>query len=315
MIGIGLRLACGGFEFATMTICRWDKGQKVEIRQLGSSSLSVSVLGYGCSRIGSLATPASTAEMLSVMEDAVAGGITFFDTANVYGQGDSERTIALLEAKLGKRLIVCTKAGLSVRVPPLLVRAAKPLVRPLIKRSRASRRSVQSARQTAERTNFDSGHILKQVHGSLRRLKRQELDLFLLHSPPASVLKTPEIFALLEHIREQGLAKHVGVSCRDLADVEICLEQPVVEVLQLPLPGEVLNGASDILAQAEKQGVGVIAREVLSSVDKENQDGVEDALRRVVSMRGVSTALVGMTSADHLHRNLSAIERSMSLPT
>ena len=80
----------------------------MEKRSFGGRA-SVSVLGVGCSRVGSINNPVPTREIEATFEAAIAAGVNLFDTADIYGQGDSERTLGRLLARYHDRMFVTTK--------------------------------------------------------------------------------------------------------------------------------------------------------------------------------------------------------------
>ena len=159
----------------------------MQYRKLGSTDLIPSVLGFGCSMIASLATRNSRTEVESTLSEAREAGITFFDTADVYGQGDSERLLGKLLRRQGEGMIVCTKAGLTVGPLEGIVRIAKPILNPLMRRWSSARTATMQARRHQERQCFDPNYLRRQIEGSLRRLNVDRIDLFLLHNPPVDV--------------------------------------------------------------------------------------------------------------------------------
>src|SRR5262249_52496909 len=101
-------------------------------RPFGSTGLSVSVLGFGCSRIGGVFSSSTQREELALLRDATEAGINFFDTADVYSHGQSE--ILLGKAVKGRRrdVIIATKGGYLLAPQSQLLSRAKPLIRPVV---------------------------------------------------------------------------------------------------------------------------------------------------------------------------------------
>ena len=151
---------------------------------LGQTGLAVSRLGFGCSQINSLSSRHSHGEICDTILEAVDRGINLFDTADVYGQGDSERLLGRLLAGRGDEIVLCTKVGQTVGPAQHLVRLAKPLVRPILRRREARRQRVVQARRRAERKCFAPEYLVARIVASLRRLRRDCADVVLLHSPP-----------------------------------------------------------------------------------------------------------------------------------
>jgi len=298
-------------------------GRPVRVKRLGKTELRCSELGFGCSRIASLSTASSQTEVAATIEEALDRSISFFDTADVYGQGDSERMLGRLLRGKRDRVILCTKAGLRVRAAEGFVRPLKPLVNPLIRRWRAGRNVAVGIRRQAEGQCFDPAHIRKQIEGSLRRLKTDFVDLFLLHNPPVEILMRDDVFALLEQMSRAGDIRYYGVSCGTPREAEAAMHIEGISCLQIEVnPLVMTTELQHVLRQARQADVGVIAREplaggVLSSPVAGGQvnRGVptkrlpaEIALRSVAQRDDVGVVVVGMTNRRHLRENFVALD-------
>ncbi len=285
-------------------------------RPLGRTGLSVSVLGLGCSRIASLRTRPSPGEILALLDRALEGGITVFDTADIYGQGDSERLIGRALRGRRERAVICTKAGLTLRASQTLVRLAKPVLRPLLGRLQALDRAAAESRARTEDTDFDPARLRRRLEGSLRRLRTDRVDLFLLHSPPLSALADGALYDLLDRLRDDGLARCCGVSCRSLDDAAAVISDARIACVQVPLNVETLAAARPVLAAAAGHGIGVIAREVFAGgalaalAAGRTPETLGHALQTVIAEPGVSTALIGTTARRHLEANLATVRSS-----
>jgi aryl-alcohol dehydrogenase-like predicted oxidoreductase len=280
-------------------------------RRLGATDLEVSALGLGCAHIASLRTRASTTEIRALLDHALARGVTVFDTADVYGQGDSERLLGRAFAGRRDEVVLCTKAGLTVGAAHTPVRLAKPWLRPLLRRAGALDRAAGTARQRRERVDFTPARLRRCLQGSLERLRTDHVDLFLLHSPPLSALADGALYDLLDDVRARGEARWCGVSCRSLADARAVIEAGRVACVQVPLAPPTLEAARSVLRLAQARGVGVVAREVFAGGPMTTGDAppaaFAEALRAVANAEGVSTALVGTTSRHHLDADLAAL--------
>lgn len=284
-------------------------------RPLGRTGLAVSPLGLGCASIASLRTRASPREIDGLLRHALASGVSLFDTADVYGQGDSERMIARAVAGRRDSVVLCTKAGLTVGPLQPLIRLAKPFLRPFLQRAGAIDRTAGALRAGAEATDFTPARLRACLEGSLRRLGTDCVDVFLLHSPPLSALADGQLYDLLDGLREGGLARVCGVSCRSVADAEAVIATGRVGCVQIPLHAGALPGAAPFLAAAAAQGVGVIAREVFTGGPLARARASADpaavlaaALRQVARADGVSSALVGVTRRAHLDAAVAALD-------
>ena len=293
----------------------------MEYRTLGKTDLEVSVLGFGCARIASLSTPYSRKEITRTIFEAVDAGITFFDTADVYGQGDSERLLGELLANRRQDIVICTKAGLKVEAPVSVIRAIKPAANWIIRNFKPIHRTAVSQRKRRESYCFEPRHIRTQIEGSLRRLRTDYLDLFLLHSPPLESLARDDLFAQLDDLLASGHLLNYGVSCRRWEDALDCASHGNVSAVQIPLNIHSLDDAGEMLSRLSSADIGVIAREPFSggSLVAGSNSGApgqragkerplsEVMLKAVVQKSGVDVVVTGMGSCVHLHSNLSAL--------
>jgi len=311
-------------------------------RPLGRSGLRLSPLGFGCASIASLGTRHSPAEVQATLRLAVARGLRFFDTADVYGQGDSERLLGRLIADSGVPLVVCSKVGLRLAQSQLAIRLAKPLLGPLLRRWAGARARSTALRRASERHDFAPATLRQRVHASLRRLGLARLDLLLLHSPPVALAERDELLALLQRLQQSGEIGAYGVSAAQLGDAAHWAHWPGLACLQLPLtpvpspapgsdpatgprPGAHLvgdHGAGPLrlalpaptlalLAGLQARGIGVVAREVygagrLASTAQQRAQ----ALAAVLAAPAVASALVGMGCRAHLADNLLALDQA-----
>ncbi len=282
----------------------------MQYRKLGSTDLIPSVLGFGCSMIASLATRYSRTEVESTLSEAREAGITFFDTADVYGQGDSERLLGKLLRRQGEGMIVCTKAGLTVGPLEGIVRIAKPVLNPLMRRWSSARTATMQARRHQERQCFDPNYLRRRIEGSLRRLNVDRIDLFLLHNPPVDVPQRDAVFELLGRLKAQGQLRHFGVSCRSLDDGQAWLGRPEVACVQIPLDRSRIEAAIPVLELARSLQVGVIAREVFSH-DALARGSVSDALGSLVHRSEIGVVLAGMSCRRHLQETVRALDVAM----
>lgn len=266
-------------------------------------------LGLGCARIASLSTRPGHREIAHLLESAYAAGIRFFDTADVYGQGDSERHLARFAGH--PDVVICTKAGLSVGRAEPLIRLAKPILRPMLRRLRPAAHAARTLRQASETNDLRPERLRQRLRRSLRQLDRPRTDIFLLHSPPLEALTGDGLWQLLERFKSEGLAGRTGVSCRSLADAEEIMRRQTPDALEVPLTAETLAQAGPFLDAAAGKGVFVIAREVFPDgpLDAER---VAQALAPLLGDRRISVVLTGTTSIDHLRMNVTAAGRILA---
>ena len=260
----------------------------------------LSPLGLGCARVGSFNNPQSLAECRDLIARAIALGVTSIDTANIYGQGDSETQIGL--ALKGRRdaAFVITKTGKAFSAKMKLLRPFKPLLRQLLaargQREAAQDSAVTARRATEMREDWAPASFRKSLEESLRRLQMSYVDALLLHSPPPSVAGDPAIGDALVALRVAGKLRHFGVSCDNAETMVAALTMKGLTMLQLPW--DVIAGIDTASANAiREQGIMVLAREVIRL---QPTLGPEEAVRDAMDHPLVSCALVGTTSRAHL---------------
>ena len=136
------------------------------IQRSFGDGMHVSVVGVGCGRVGSISNPISMREIEATLEAAVQSGVNLFDTADIYGQGDSERVLSSLLRRHRERVFVVTKIGGRHGRYAGVARFAKPLLRVLARSRPKLRNAVVATRSTTVIHVFSSPNLLRAV-GSL----------------------------------------------------------------------------------------------------------------------------------------------------
>ena len=201
-------------------------------RLLGKSNLQVSEIGLGCWQLGGDFGPIEDKRALGILEAAVEQGITFFDTADVYGAGRSESYLGEALAPLGDKVIVVTKYGRGAGTYP-------------------------------------DGYSLTDMRDSIRRaqdrLKRDVIDLIQLHCVPTSVVRHGEIFDWLRTVQQDGLIKHFGASVETLEEAFLCAEQEDLASLQIIFNLFRQRPIEKLFDVVREKNVGIIVRLPLAS--------------------------------------------------
>jgi len=206
----------------------------IRTRRLGSTGFEVSEIGFGAWAIGADWGHVDDVDALAALGAAVDGGVTFIDTADVYGDGRSERLIARFRRERpGVDLVVATKAGR--RLDP----------------------HVAEAYTAAALEGF--------VDRSLRNLDVDALDLLQLHCPPTAVYDDPAVFEALDDLVRRGKVRHHGVSVELVDEALRALQHPTVETVQIIFNLLRQRPAEELFAQAAARDVGIIARVPLAS--------------------------------------------------
>ena len=308
-------------------------------RRFGRTDLHVSEFGLGCARIGGI-FKRKPADFINLLSAALDAGINFFDTADIYSQGESEKLLARAFRRRRDDVIIASKAGYVLPSQRMMVARIKPLVRPLIRLLRVSRKHLPSAVRGEMAQDFSPQYLRRAIEGSLRRLRTDRIDLFQLHSPATSVVEAGDWIEALEALTREGKIRYYGVSCDAVDPARAALQHAGVASLQLPI-NLLERDALQVLPRAREQGVGVIARECLangllvkdvSTLDLSTYTRSEEearskaariaryqqaaaehgctvtqmALQYVSRLDGVSVSLIGVSSLEQLDALLSA---------
>ncbi len=285
----------------------------------GKTDIRPSRIGFGCSQIASISTAHPCSEVRATLLEAVDRGINFFDTADVYGQGDSERMLGKLFRGRRDKLIYCTKAGLTLGLSQNLIRLVKPLANPLMRHWKHGREKTLKTRRDVENKCFDPAYLEKRIEGSLRRLNTDYLDIVLLHSPDTGVLADGRVFEMLNSLQEKGQIRHYGVSCDTITSALQFSRNEDISCIQFP--GNVTQHQSldSALPLMEDRRIGVILREPFGGGDvfsyppllelarnRTDSSPARIALQYLLQRDDTGVILGGMTCRKHLQENLDA---------
>jgi aryl-alcohol dehydrogenase-like predicted oxidoreductase len=231
-------------------------------RPFGEDGPEVSVVGVGCSRLGGVfSTSGSSREEADLVRAAVDAGINFFDTSDLYSQGQSE---VLLGKALGSRrshVVVATKGGYVASGQRRLLARAKPLIRPVVQALRIKRPGAASGASGGPiPQDFSPSHLVSCVEASLRRLGTDYIDIYQLHSPPADVVDAGEFIPALDQLQADGKILRYGIAADHADDVVSFDRHASIASLQLPFSVVDQSASHVVLPKAAEAGVGVIGR-------------------------------------------------------
>jgi aryl-alcohol dehydrogenase-like predicted oxidoreductase len=264
----------------------------------------VSVLGLGCARLGSLMVARTRRENLALIAAAANAGITLFDTADIYGQGESERLLG--EALKSIDALVVTKAGQRFPFAKSMLFPLRGAAMSLFAYSPRARAAAVAARAKRLPRNYTPEYLRRALLGSLRRLRREQADVFLLHSPSAEDLQDGAALDCLSALKQEGLARCIGVSCDDQATLARIASDERVEAIEAPFGPNRQDLLVD-LKRAADRGAIVIAREILSCDRQSHRPAVEAALPFCLAEQSISVVLIGTTNTRHLDRAIRVI--------
>ncbi|WP_271782611.1 aldo/keto reductase [Aquimarina algiphila] len=202
-------------------------------RNLGKNGFEISEVGLGCWQIGGdWGNEINKEKTFEILNEAVNNGVTFFDTADVYGNGRSEELIGEFLNNTHAKIKIATKFGRSSNIFP---------------------------------DNYTEQALRNSVDASRKRLNIDCIDLLQLHCIPTEVLKKGEIFNWLRTLKKEGKITHFGASVESVTQGLLCLEQEGLQSLQVIYNIFRQKLTQELLPQAYTKGVGIIVRLPLAS--------------------------------------------------
>jgi aryl-alcohol dehydrogenase-like predicted oxidoreductase len=205
----------------------------MKYRTLGRTGWKISEISFGAWAIGGSWGNVDDIESLAALHAALDGGVNFFDTADVYGDGRSERLLAKLKKERKEKFYIATKAGR--RLPA----------------------------QTPE--GYNHKNLTAFIHRSLKNLNTDTIDLLQLHCPHTEVFYRPEVFGILDDLVQAGKLRHYGVSVEKVEEALKAIEYPNVQSVQIIFNIFRQRPSELFFAQAQSRQVGILARVPLAS--------------------------------------------------
>jgi len=202
-------------------------------RILGSTGYTVSEVGYGSWSLGADWGDVSQTQALAVLHAAVDSGVNFIDTADVYGDGKSEKIIGIFLKQRKEHIYVTTKAG----------RRLNP----------------------HEADGYTKKNLILFVDRSRKNLGLNTLDLLQLHCPPTPVYYRPEVFEALDDLIKKKKIRHYGVSVEKVEEGIKALEYPGISTIQIVFNMFRQRPSEHLFALAKQKNVGIIVRVPLAS--------------------------------------------------
>jgi aryl-alcohol dehydrogenase-like predicted oxidoreductase len=258
----------------------------MEYRTFGRTGLKVSAIGFGCWEIAGTYGAIDTAQFDAAVHRALDAGITCFDTAEAYGMGVSEE--ALANALGTRRNDVCLVTKVGVGYP-----------------------------EAPNRRDSSRGRIMASLEQSLKRLRTDHVDVYLIHWPD---LNTPfaDTMRTLDDIVRQGKARYVGVSNFRLSQLQECMTHRRIDVVQYGWNMFDRRMAREIFPWCMANGIGVmaygsLAYGMLSGTFHTGMEFDEADWRSKRGMMGGLNLFRTMFGPDHFTRNLRAVDEVKAL--
>ena len=205
----------------------------MKYRKLGRTGWKVSEISFGAWAIGGFWGNVDDRESLAALHRAVDLGVNFFDTADVYGDGRSERLLARLKRERSEEIIIATKAGR--RLDPHIA------------------------------SGYNRQNLSAFIDRSLQNLETDALDLLQLHCPPTDAYYDPQLFRELDDFVKQGKIRHYGVSVQRVEEALKAIEYPGVKTVQIIFNIFRQRSTELFFPEAKRREVGILARVPLAS--------------------------------------------------
>ena len=205
----------------------------MQYRELGRTGWKVSAISFGAWAIGGTWGNVDDSQSLNALHKAVECGVNFFDTADVYGDGRSERLLAQLKRRHQEEIIIATKAGR--RLDPHLA------------------------------SGYNRQNLTAFIERSLKNLEMEALDLVQLHCPPTEIYYNPAVFEALDDLVKAGKIRYYGVSVEKVEEALKAIEYPGVQTVQIIYNIFRQRPAELFFGEALRRKVGILARLPLSS--------------------------------------------------
>ena len=211
-------------------------------RKFGKTGLSVSEIGMGTWELGGREWgDIGEKEAIDLLRYAFEKGVTFYDTADQYGGGRAERLLGEAFSALGDRVIIATKLGYELD-------------------------SDGWISQGGEVPSFNASrdYIRQSVDGSLKRLKRDAIDIYQFHAPPPAEMWN-EAFETMEELKSEGKIRFYGLCLGNEAQALKAIDKTGISSLMLTYNILSQGMASNVMSTAVEKGIAVVARQPLSS--------------------------------------------------
>jgi aryl-alcohol dehydrogenase-like predicted oxidoreductase len=308
----------------------------VRYRQFGKTGWRVSEIGFGGARIGGLlARDGGRATSLRTLEAACDAGINFFDTADMYSQGESEILVGKALGKKRDQVFIATKGGYCLPARKRLIQFIKPFAKPIVQALGLRRSAVPASLSGTVSQDFSPGYLREAVEASLRRLQSDYIDLYQMHSPPREELtgaRLQDALGLLARLKTEGKIREYGIALDAVDDAVHCLDMEGIASLQMPFGLMDLQALDGVFDKVSGRQLGIIARgcfgggalkqslteaelrasepqweralQIRRVAKKIERSPLEAALQFALSIERISVTILGMRTPEHVATNL-----------
>ncbi|MEI7025211.1 aldo/keto reductase [Paenibacillus sp. y28] len=205
----------------------------MKYRALGTTGMNVSEISFGTWAIGGSWGQVNDEESLAGLARAIEAGVNFFDTADVYGSGHSEELLARATKGCEDDIHIATKFCRQGDIH--------------------------------DPATYSEAAVRAYCEASLKRLKRERIDLYQIHCPPLAILEAGHVFEVLDKLQAEGKIRSYGVSVETVEEGLVCLRNPNVKALQVIFNLLRQKPLDELLPAAHAQGAGILVRLPLAS--------------------------------------------------
>jgi aryl-alcohol dehydrogenase-like predicted oxidoreductase len=308
----------------------------VRYRQFGKTGWRVSEIGFGGARIGGLlAQDGGRATSMKTLEAACDAGINFFDTADMYSQGESEILLGKAFRNKRDRVFIATKGGYGLPRQKRLIQFIKPFAKPIVRALGLRRSAVPASLSGTVSQDFSPDYLKEAVEASLRRLQSDHIDLYQLHSPPPEELtgsRLQDALGLLGRLKTEGKIREYGIALDSVYDAVHCLDMEGLASLQMPFGLMDLQALDGVFDKVSERQLGIIARgcfgggalkqslteaelrasepqweralQIKRLAEQMQRSALESALQFALSIERISVTILGMRTPEHVATNL-----------
>lgn len=283
------------------------------------------------------------AESLHVLSRAIDAGVNFFDTADNYSLGNSERLIGRVLRGRRDRIVIATKGGARFRPFDRVMHASLPVLRPMRRIFRGTARTLNVIRDKRRYYDYSAEHLTRAVEASLRRLGTDYIDIYQLYNPITPDIAGFEFCEVLERLKAQGKIRFYGVSVNSTDEALLCLADSRISSIQIALSLLDQAPVKRLLLASKEKSVAIIARSPLAQglltdatgetmADRSahfslgeiavrrrcaerlrhlvtaNRTFAQAALQYVLQLPGVSVVIPSAANRSELEENLGALE-------
>jgi aryl-alcohol dehydrogenase-like predicted oxidoreductase len=281
--------------------------------------IKVSPIGLGTSRLASLGAGHSVRQAARLLDVAFDLGVTFIDTADTYGSTACERWLGEVMQRRPHRFVIASKCGLPTADLPGPLRFLNQPAKKVLQRM-------------GQDYYLDPGYVRRSIDASLRRLRRERIELYFLHSPPLGVEHMDGLFEVLNEARTRGKIGAFGVSSADLRVIDAVTKVRKCRIAQTPVNPRTTEALLAYLnSVCEAEDLELVANTVLTDTSLQDaatrgrtlnanslpQRGSQSAklrftksqllIRHAAALNQVKVVLVGTSDPAHLAEDVAAL--------